>query len=310
MKKIIIILVICALNLSFCLAQDTRTHTVKRGETIESIAQKYGTTVEAIKSANPNMGKFFIVGMKLNIPTAIPTPVIPVTPDNNNNVTDKLKTSDKQKELPKPQTNQDEQNNSRENSQYIIDKDNESLADKWTFYAKLGAIFYKTQKTGNTYTSSLGFEIVVFTHYHFTNNFYISGGLGYLKTSASTFILRSTSKSQKDESVAHNMILPVELGVRFPLYKNTYAFFIEAGPNLGYAVGGYTQIGEEKLSFSEVEKKYGKGPKRFGAFIRLTAGFDIDVLRLNAFYAIPLSEKAANFSQDKNFWGIDINIMF
>jgi len=49
-------------------AQQQVTHTVMRGETLESIALKYHVTVDAIKKNNPNIGDVFYVGLKLNIP--------------------------------------------------------------------------------------------------------------------------------------------------------------------------------------------------------------------------------------------------
>lgn len=42
-------------------------HTVKRGETLESIAAQYGVTVEAIRAANPNVN-LIVTGIKLEIP--------------------------------------------------------------------------------------------------------------------------------------------------------------------------------------------------------------------------------------------------
>ena len=61
---IAMMLLVCA---TISMAQ-TKSHTVTRGETIESVAQKYGVTVDALKEANPSMGSMFYVGMKLIIP--------------------------------------------------------------------------------------------------------------------------------------------------------------------------------------------------------------------------------------------------
>lgn len=44
------------------------SHTIQRGETLESIAEKYQITVQALKQANPEASEFFYVGMKLIIP--------------------------------------------------------------------------------------------------------------------------------------------------------------------------------------------------------------------------------------------------
>ncbi len=67
MKRIIMILsyLTCILSSS---AQEASTHIVQRGETLESIAQNCGITIEDLKAANPNMGEYFYVGLKLNIP--------------------------------------------------------------------------------------------------------------------------------------------------------------------------------------------------------------------------------------------------
>lgn len=51
-------------------AAQTVTHVVERGETIETIAAKYGITTEALLKANPEAADFFFVGMKLQIPAS------------------------------------------------------------------------------------------------------------------------------------------------------------------------------------------------------------------------------------------------
>lgn len=68
MKKLLTyLLVLFTVSLS---AQSLKTHTVQRGETLESIAQKYNITVADITKVNPDAGKFFYTGMKLTIPEA------------------------------------------------------------------------------------------------------------------------------------------------------------------------------------------------------------------------------------------------
>lgn len=46
------------------------THVINRGETLQSIAMKYGVTTEQIIKANPQAAKFIYVGMELKIPMA------------------------------------------------------------------------------------------------------------------------------------------------------------------------------------------------------------------------------------------------
>ena len=55
----------------FTMAQNqTVSHVVQRGETLESIAEYYNVSVEDIDKANPNMDGVVYVGLKLNIPTS------------------------------------------------------------------------------------------------------------------------------------------------------------------------------------------------------------------------------------------------
>ena len=67
-KKTFSCIMMLMISIMTCMAQTMKSHTVQRGETLESIAKKYGVTVEAIKEANPNMGEFFYIGMGLKIP--------------------------------------------------------------------------------------------------------------------------------------------------------------------------------------------------------------------------------------------------
>ena len=66
MKKLVTI-VILLLSFTEVMAQQI-SHTIQRGETLESIAQKYNVSVDAIKKANPKVAEMIFVGMKLNIP--------------------------------------------------------------------------------------------------------------------------------------------------------------------------------------------------------------------------------------------------
>lgn len=63
---LIVFMALCCLAI---MAQQEKKHTIQRGETIESIAKKYDITVTDLQEANPNLNKFFFVGMKINIPS-------------------------------------------------------------------------------------------------------------------------------------------------------------------------------------------------------------------------------------------------
>ena len=49
-------------------AQTARKHVIERGETLESIATRYGVTTEEIIKLNPDAAQFVYVGMELTLP--------------------------------------------------------------------------------------------------------------------------------------------------------------------------------------------------------------------------------------------------
>lgn len=76
MKKVIklfrqILVVAVLWCLAMLSAQEVgTTHIVERGETLQSISQKYGVTEQQIIDQNPDAAQFIYVGMELNIPAA------------------------------------------------------------------------------------------------------------------------------------------------------------------------------------------------------------------------------------------------
>ena len=89
MRKLIIVFLL--LSFTELMAQQI-SHTIQRGETLESIAKKYNVSVDEIKKANPNVADMFFVGMKLTIST----------PKNNRETTNK-NSADNQLESKMPQ---------------------------------------------------------------------------------------------------------------------------------------------------------------------------------------------------------------
>ena len=78
-RRLLMSLALAACTLTAAAQTKTVTHEIKRGETIESIARSYGTTVEAIKQANPNAGDYFFAGMKIQVPVGEKTDKPPET---------------------------------------------------------------------------------------------------------------------------------------------------------------------------------------------------------------------------------------
>lgn len=68
MKKKLLLFILLSIMHTFASAQSPVHHVVQRGETIASIAKKFGISEENLKQANPDIKDFFYTGMKLIIP--------------------------------------------------------------------------------------------------------------------------------------------------------------------------------------------------------------------------------------------------
>lgn len=69
MLKIKTLLCVAVLAVSALSASaENIVHTVARGETLESIASRYHTTVDAIREANPNLDDMLYTGLKITVP--------------------------------------------------------------------------------------------------------------------------------------------------------------------------------------------------------------------------------------------------
>lgn len=74
MKKLLTI-ILMLMSVLVTQAQQV-SHTIQRGETLESIAQKHQVSVDALKQANPDAVDVFYVGMKLIIPRETISPTV------------------------------------------------------------------------------------------------------------------------------------------------------------------------------------------------------------------------------------------
>ena len=107
MKKFISILFMLMLGVSLpCLAQSTQEHVVTVGEDFESIAEKYGITVQQLKDMNPKHRGVFYVGMKLNVPKVerpepAAAPVVAAKKDKKAEAKAKKEEAKAKKEAPK-----------------------------------------------------------------------------------------------------------------------------------------------------------------------------------------------------------------
>lgn len=289
---------------SIGMAQDVISHVVERGETLESIAHKYGITTTQLREANPDINDFFYVGMKLSIPQPVKTELQNKSTNNTSDSDESIQ----EEEIP---IQVDSQNNIVNTfRQSMID----SKANSWHFFFRLGPSIFRTEKSGNlsrndtkSYSTSVGFEIMAGVHYYFSDQFYLSAGLGYFSASSSTSI-SSIGNSFRSETTSHNIILPIEVGVVFPI-SNKLGIVLQGGSSLLYTVGGKMKSGNEEITFSEWENNTNQSIDKFSAFARIGGGIKWDGFTLMGYYGIPLT-KTFGGGDKKNFWGITIGHEF
>lgn len=90
-KRLALLVTLALVAVSLQAQTATVKHVVDRGETLESIAKTYNTTVDEIVKLNPNAAQFIYVGMELTVPkiekNTIKPDVITNSTDNPNNST-------------------------------------------------------------------------------------------------------------------------------------------------------------------------------------------------------------------------------
>lgn len=129
-------------------AQAILKHTVDIGETLASIAQRYGTTEARIIELNPDAADFIYVGMELVIPIASPTNLA----ENSGNSADKKDSvtfaSETAPSMPPGQTDRFSQKEPG-NAKLVGSKDDDR---KWDFYeVQFMATSFKSVKASGMY---------------------------------------------------------------------------------------------------------------------------------------------------------------
>lgn len=185
MKKLVTI-VILLLSFTEVMAQQI-SHTIQRGETLESIAQKYNVSVDAIKKANPNVAEMIFVGMKLTIPNekqkeaVINNPVIQQQHETNLEISEVV-----QHQQPEDNNTSTPANTKPLQSQrqaggtdvmYHAIENGWGIGLDFVISYFLFGYDYHFGKKGETLITNMGMELYVGGNYryHVTDYFYIEG---------------------------------------------------------------------------------------------------------------------------------------
>lgn len=238
MKKLVFCITVLMLYTAMCLAQTEKTHTIMRGETLESVAKKYGIPLEDLKKANPGAEKVYYVGMSL---------IIPKISENKQAV---AITEDKPTEVIAPTNNPT--NSHEKKGMYALGGSGTVIGDfAFHFLMPADDILRKLYDGFN-----LGFCIDFGYRYYIHNNFFAEGMLGY----------RNFTLSRKKPSMhfnSHCITIPIHVGGLIPITEKAgiAALF---GPRLDIPVS--TKV-EEGTNSQNVE----------GTSVGITLDFGIDL---------------------------------
>ena len=290
MKKVLLVF-IAMMTMTVAMAQQV-THVIQRGETLESIAQKYQVTVDAIKQANPETAEMTYIGMRI---------IIPVKPQQNADA-DKRNPNEGQQSSVSIQTQSQVavQKETSHEQMPIASTDIEggTKLNTWRYSGRIGYNLFKI-KDAEYFSYSMVFTLG--SHYYFAENAYLAAYLGYYGATLD-YSYKVDRKTAKLAVESHNIILPIGIGVNVPISDNVN-FLGETGPSFVHALFGKIKTDAGSTSFSDNDDI-----ERFGSFYTISAGIAIKNWDVNCMisYSFPLSSKSANVAKDTNFFGISL----
>lgn len=226
MKKLLLTM-IALLSMTIAVAQQT-SHTVQRGETLESIARKYNVTTAAIKKANPNAADMIYVGMKL---------IIPSSQQSKNNGTiqnNPRKTSSTTKNVPRREIQYSNQKNPQPPKNANNELNFGILADVFGGYSNF-------MWDGGSPVSGIGFGAGVTGQLYFNERnyapegYFAQIGINYARKGSGAYPINYVNAK----------VLP--LGYSFCDLIDDCALFVKAG---GYVALPFSKIETQKSSYS------------------------------------------------------------
>lgn len=247
----------------FTMAQNqTVSHVVQRGETLESIAEYYNVSVEDIDKANPNMDGVVYVGLKLNIPTSSVQP----------------KTSSRDVSI---ETSQTQELTAERSPIRNVSKEDKEYGEL-NFTGDIGYGFIKG-------SSNFMYEATIGANYTLPYNLYVGARIGY-NSANYTGLIKIEGKSINAKQNYHLLQIPIEFGYSLKNESESLGLipFVGFNTNIGLS-GKYKQKilgtgGEESSKKLKIGGKVGIGA-RVGIRVHLM-GFDI-----TGSYQIPLNDK-------------------
>jgi len=271
-KQLLTLLLIAIASVQLALAQtQTVKHTVQRGETLETIAKKYGVTKDDIVKLNPDAAQFVYVGMELTVPV------------NGNGM--------------KPITEESKQIYTK-NQMLTTQKEEETYNIKETespinFSFKISYGFLRFGDDFEVRKSSFTYGLTAGIDYNFYDNWYMSANVGWKH-----YNINTTVKGEKSSGADIDcIVLPLTCGYSFDGIISPYV-----GIEFAYAIKGKTEYCGETMS----KKVKDVTNSRFATTV--SVGINI-VKYVNIAYNYELTEMCGKKAQSRYF-SIGLGMLF
>ena len=222
--KFALLFIACVFGITSVFAQGGHVeHKIAKGETLYSIAEKYGVTVEEIKKANPKAGNYFYAGMTIQIPKyRCDVNTNPIAVGDNNS------------------------NNTGNNMNYMISPKYESTyTNEFDEFEKNSL----TMEFGYGFIEdAFAFKSAIGIRHSFTKSFYVGAQIAYNH-------FYHTSEHYKTKM--HFIYLPLETGYKFMTDNGKWGIIPFAGLGLNIGLKGKTTIDNDEEYKLKVGGKLG-----------------------------------------------------
>lgn len=202
-RRVTMLLMAAIVGFAVSIAQTIVNHTVDRGETLESIAQKYGTTKAKLIELNPDAAQMIYVGMVLKVPS--------------------------QGGVVSGTTGTGAMTQSYSSA---VSYDDDFA--RWEPVIQVGYGFLAKPK--GTKDNCYSLNATVGVNYNITEQFYAGARLGY--NSGYYF-----SKAYNASATYHFITIPIEAGYKFELGSEKYAIIPYGGFDFNICVKGSMESG-------------------------------------------------------------------
>ena len=257
-KKLLFSVLAVILGTAIAYSQNTVKHVVERGETLQSIAQRYGTTVDKIIELNPDAAQIVYLGMELQIPVT------------------QIASSETATANQSPIST-----NGSNNGGNSEKKTNSSDFKRWNFVDAIAYGIVPKPDGVDVYTSSFNYDATIGFSYNVTKSFYVGARIGY----GGTHVLIGGNLNY--EYNTHSILIPVELGAKLFLVPDKVALVPNAGLDFGFVVKKTASQGVG----SNKKKIKVEGGDNVGARGRLGVRLSLWGFNLGAAMVFPFSKK-------------------